>query len=317
MDSIEQPRAQVEDEGLAAFEEGFSAFEPLLEESGLDVPPEVPLLPDEKFPGSPLPGIELRSQSPLPAIEVPSELDVSAIQVQELPEATVTRGRRGIKRKAAIDTRITLPISLMKRQLSDVSDIVREPTLAPPTKKAMTLYELQTRDEEDLFSRPLQGEMASQLLQLFAQPRAIELSVQEEDYGSPEGVDRPSLQEGIDVEPLPELGALSLEHDDIAPSSVPGFEEEAAMEGVLPSIAEAVPEESEATELSTAEVPVMLRQLRQILQARASVSFNSLVGSAPSRRSVSVRFFQLLLLQTQGKLNLEQEEPYGDVFISM
>jgi hypothetical protein len=224
--------------------------------------------------------------------------------------------RRGVKRKfVAIDRRTQLSSEAMKRRIDDPSDTLRELEIAPVNKKQMLRKEREIAGPEELFLRPNDDDLPAFLRDAFTRnmktdkPDLPELG---EDAGS-------DIARREDEEPMDQdfgdfgVPAEFEERRSPAPREEEHYEEPYEDIGTQQRIEEEVQDNiSTSVSLKTRKMQAFLEQS---FSTDADLNFNQMFANK-QRRTVASAFFELLVLKSKGYIDINQQEPYGDITVT-
>jgi len=296
--------------------------EPAMEDSVLA--PDFGVLPLE---GEDVPVLAPRLSELEPGIPTPQiTVDRTGLAVTPPPEAIGESPTRGEKRKRVNTDALTI-ISTDDRKawLENPEPTLRDLDPAPPTKRLMLRSEAEKRLPSEIFTQPTSADLAdsSELMALFTRTMTTEVAEEEgeEEEERRMPVATPVGEPSTGLE-LPPVSPIPGGPHEFVPPEIGGYEFEE------PSTLEQ-PAEAEQGEEAQAEetVPVenwsertwrMKRFLANTFAKDPTVqelSFKGLVMHQ-NKQVAAGTFFEFLVMKTRNHIDLRQEEPYGDIFIS-
>eukprot|EP00029_Vermamoeba_vermiformis_P009284 TRINITY_DN4580_c0_g1_i1.p1 TRINITY_DN4580_c0_g1~~TRINITY_DN4580_c0_g1_i1.p1 ORF type:complete len:508 (+),score=133.45 TRINITY_DN4580_c0_g1_i1:43-1566(+) len=224
--------------------------------------------------------------------------------------------RRGVKRKfVAIDRRTQLSSEVMKRRIEDPSDTLRELEIAPVNKKQMLRKEREIAGPEELFLRPNDDDLPAFLRDAFTRnmktdkPDLPELG--EEEQGS--DIARRE-EEDIMEHDFGDFGAPEFEERRRSPAREEEPEEEPFEDLPTQQRIEEEVQDNISTSVSL-KTRRMQAFLEQSFSTDADLNFNQMFANKP-RRTAASAFFELLVLKSKGYIEINQQEPYGDITVT-
>lgn len=222
--------------------------------------------------------------------------------------------RRGVKRKfVAIDRRTQLSSEAMKRRIDDPSDTLRELEIAPVNKKQMLRKEREIAGPEELFLRPNDDDLPAFLRDAFTRNMKTD-KPDLPDLGEDAGSDIARREEEPIDQDFGDFGAVEFE-ERRSPAPREDEPEEEAYEdiGTQQRIEEEVQDNiSTSVSLKTRKMQAFLEQS---FSTDADLNFNQMFANK-QRRTVAAAFFELLVLKSKGYIDINQQEPYGDITVT-
>ncbi|KAK2844645.1 hypothetical protein Q5P01_011304 [Channa striata] len=314
---------------------------PLLSEDALLLPQEEPGLSVEK---PETPAEQLTPVSPHAPPSPPSaakQQERASLELEEVasPEL-ITRRRRRRRQLTFFDLETQLSQEVLQRQIDDVLTETRRPPLLPPPSH-------RSLPAADLFNKPC-NILPEEVQFLWRQSATVTpLSGSDLQVGErgPESTDSEKEREREMLEALERkeerpqvspmevprevteseilgssaMGTLPLESSDqrdVSREASPMFTSEREGSPVSRSVStlQDIPEVvDDLQERIPAEFPGLLPEL--VERAEAPLLFQSLLPPEVNRRTVSVAFQRLLEALTARKVQVEQNQPYGDILI--
>jgi len=283
------------------------------------------------------------AETPATPAAAPTPITPGVLEMNfETPSVRVKRATK--RRKLLVDGATELAGDRIKAQLGDTSDIVKDHGVPTLDGEA----EVEVVDVDHVFNFPLTSGMAPQLLELFAR----NLKPQAKDAVTPQKAAQETEKLGVKTAPRTEVQAPKdaadvvpePDADEPAPDAPPpdadenivvpedhAMPEDAQGEGEKPEEPAQLPEvqEEEAAEgpqevkhsFSTRTVKMLsflqkaFDEAETLAGKKAQLNFNDTVRGK-KRRTAAGCFFEVLVLNTRGYINVNQQEPYGDIFIS-
>jgi len=244
----------------------------------------------------------------------------------EIPQPGMSPVRQKPQRKVytTIDRRTQLSFETMRSRIDDVSDTLRELKIAPTNLHQLEIKELEVKGTDDLFSRSFDDDLPSNLQNLISMNtrKKIELpeieEVSEEEHGRFEeeqgvliGEEEEGLKQDQEIQEIPEEEEKSRIDEQREELFKP---QEQPIDKIQTHVS--VSDEDERISESVSERTSKMRSyLNSSFSGDEGLSFKTLFQGKP-RRTVSVAFFELLVLKSKSFIDLQQEEPYGDIVIS-
>jgi len=258
------------------------------------------------------------------------------------PVEVVQKGKRSRrKRKLIVDEEKILSTDSIKAQLADTSDIVKHATLAPPSKRRMTLKTIST--VEHLFSLPGLDLFANQVIEPFVVNLTKTISsadAQKEDEEKMETneVEEETSQESFETveknkknvsvtfeEPLPPLEEpMDLPEEMMTMTAMEPEVEEKESEKEEPEIPSSQVDEEQKMNSETEEqfenrrwtkrTNQLIHTLKREFKQKETVNFNKLVQKN-SRKQAAYKFYSCLLLSKDNTLKMSQNELFGDIVV--
>eukprot|EP00005_Dracoamoeba_jomungandri_P009776 CAMPEP_0174274052 /NCGR_PEP_ID=MMETSP0439-20130205/56771_1 /TAXON_ID=0 /ORGANISM="Stereomyxa ramosa, Strain Chinc5" /LENGTH=519 /DNA_ID=CAMNT_0015365609 /DNA_START=12 /DNA_END=1571 /DNA_ORIENTATION=- len=257
--------------------------------------------------------------------DIPIELQES-IAPPPSPEKEEPRAKRQKFKRVDKDTRTKLSATKIKKQLRNATDILRDVDPAPATKEAMEKEQRKLYGASYFFENPNSSGKcnAPEIHDLFARNMKVrKFSEIYEEGEEPEEGDEKRLRMDSEFMPpeVPEFEDVTFDHggDDsilqqggMFPPDISRDEEDATQRRL----------EAQKLDLlsDSKNFQLMMKYLKKQFgeaehEGRSELSFSELVEGR-KKRVVAGTFFEMLVLKTKNRINLEQDVPYGDITIT-
>lgn len=257
------------------------------------------------------------------------------------PVEIVQKGKRSRrKRKLIVDEEKILSTDSIKAQLSDTTDIVKHATLAPPSKRRMTLKTIST--VEQLFSLPCLDLLANPIVDTFVVnlTKTIKDAQKESDEKMETNeVEEETSQESFEAveknkknvsvtfeEPLPpvEDPPMDIPEEMMMTTNFEPEVEEKENEKEEPEIPSSQIDEEQKMNSETEEqfenrrwtkrTNQLLHTLKREFKQKDTVNFNKLVQKN-SRKQAAYKFYSCLLLSKDNTLAMTQDDLFGNIMV--
>eukprot|EP01104_Vermistella_antarctica_P018220 TRINITY_DN6676_c0_g1_i1.p1 TRINITY_DN6676_c0_g1~~TRINITY_DN6676_c0_g1_i1.p1 ORF type:complete len:543 (-),score=154.26 TRINITY_DN6676_c0_g1_i1:1836-3464(-) len=256
-----------------------------------------------------------------------SGIPSNAALVGSIGVAPATPSARGQKR-LRVDASTVIHAKQYKEILGDASDLIRPDAYAPDTEARLKRARLAVASAGDLLESVtlVELEMPPRLMQLLQRnmtTAVIEEEVVEEEQ--PQFDMGPNTTFDGDI-PMGDFEAPSFDDPSLSVSSP--HKDAAIQDDFDPLESTAIPAASNSTDEGEQEPTYvaydsfsertrkMHNYLKEVFPSDTeSISYNGLV-EGKKKRTAATTFFEVLVLKSSGFIDIEQEEPYGEISIS-